>query len=301
MASTITVATRKSALALAQCRAWLKQLVACHPGLIVREHHVTTSGDKIQDRSLAQIGGKGLFIKEIEEAVLAGHADIAVHSLKDVPPELLPDLVLSCFPERADPRDVVITRTGEAFEDLPAKSRVGTSSLRRMVQLKAWRPDLEYVAIRGNVDTRLRKCEEGVVDAVVLARAGLTRLGMLERATETLSPERCLPAVGQGALVVEQRASDESIRALLAPLEHEETALRVQAERGVMIALEGNCQTPVAAFAERTGDSLRLRAMLADPDGQNLRRVDETAAWPGSGHEALEFGRQVGARLRFRA
>lgn len=298
MPNTITVATRKSALALAQCRAWLRELVSVHPGLEVVEHHVTTTGDRVVDRSLAEIGGKGLFVKEIEEAILAGEADIAVHSLKDVPPALLPKLVLSCFPKREDPRDVMVTRDGGGFADLPAHSRVGTSSLRRMVQLKALRPELDYVPIRGNVDTRLRKCEEGVVDAVVLARAGLVRLGLEHRATETLSTDQCLPAVGQGALAIEQRADDTRILELLKPLQHLETALAVHAERGVMLAIEGNCQTPVAAYAERTGDGMRLRAMLSEPDGSRLRRVEQSSPWPTSLAEAFAFGERVGATLK---
>lgn len=294
----ITVATRKSALALAQCRAWIDELVRQHPGLSVREQHVTTTGDRVLDRSLAAIGGKGLFVKEIEEAILGGEADIAVHSLKDVPPDLLPKLMLSCFPRRADPRDVVVTRSGCRFEELPAKARVGTSSLRRQVQLAELRPDLEFQPIRGNVDTRLKKCEAGEVDAVVLARAGLLRLGLEARATQILEPEQCLPAVGQGALAIEQRADDSDTLALLEPLGHVETALAVHAERGVMLAVEGNCQTPVAAFAERRGGLLRLRAMLAEPDGSNLRRADRSCAWPSTLAEALAFGKQLGATLR---
>lgn len=300
MPASLTVATRKSALALAQCRAWIKELRRVHPGLSVTEHHVTTSGDRIVDRPLADIGGKGLFVKEIEEAILAGTADIAVHSLKDVPPELMPQLTLSCFPQRADPRDVMVSRTGCSFEGLPPGARVGTSSLRRQVQLRALRPDLEFVPIRGNVDTRLRKCVEGVVDAVVLAHAGLERLDLLDRATEVFSPEICLPAVGQGALVIEQRADDSETLELLQPLAHHDTALKVHAERGVLAAVEGNCQTPVAAFAERQGEQLRLRAMLAEPDGSRLRRADECTSWPATLEAALEFGRHVGAILKFR-
>jgi hydroxymethylbilane synthase len=298
MLTQVTVATRKSALALAQCRAWIRDLKCCHPGLIVDEHHVTTSGDRIADRSLAELGGKGLFVKEIEEAIVAKRAHLAVHSLKDVPAELPEQLILSCFPERADPRDVVVTRSGSSFEELPSGSSVGTSSLRRTVQLKALRPDLKFVPIRGNVDTRLSKCERGVVDAIVLARAGLVRLGLLDRATQTLSPEQCLPAVGQGALAIEQRADDAEVSKLLEPLQHFETALVVHAERGVMLAVEGNCQTPVAAYAERTGQHLRLRAMLAEPDGSKLRRVDQVCDYPTSLTQAFEFGRRTGAALR---
>lgn len=296
----VVVATRKSALALAQCRAWIRELVDLNGELDVEELHVTTSGDRILDRSLAEIGGKGLFVKEIEEAILQGKADLAVHSLKDVPAELMAELRLSCFPRRADPRDVVITRSGVPFAELPAGSKVGTSSLRRMVQLKERRPDLNFEPIRGNVDTRLKKCESGVVDAVVLARAGLLRLGLADRQMEVLAPEVCLPAVGQGALAIEQRADDARVAELLEPLEDRETRFRVQAERGVMLAVEGNCQVPVAAFAEREDDRLRLRALLADPDGSNVRRAEERTSWPDSEQDALEFGKHLGTRLKHR-
>jgi hydroxymethylbilane synthase len=298
MPDKLVVATRKSTLALAQCRAWVAELCKSHPELAVTELHVTTSGDRIQDRSLAEIGGKGLFVKEIEESILNGQADIAVHSLKDVPAQLLSELTLGCFPKRADPRDVIVTRTGCSFAELPAGSKVGTSSLRRRVQLEARRPDLEFPSIRGNVDTRLRKCEEGTVDAIVLARAGLLRLGLQAKATEVLEPEVCLPAVGQGALAVEHRQGDTRVMELLAPLQDDETLLRVQAERGVMVAVEGNCQLPVAAYAERKGDQLWLRAMLAEPDGSNVRRADRTVPWPDSAATAFELGSELGSALK---
>lgn len=294
----VVVATRKSALALAQCRAWIRELLRLHPGLEVEELHVTTSGDRIVDRSLTEIGGKGLFVKEIEEAILEGRADLAVHSLKDVPAELMAPLCLSCFPKRADPRDVIVTQSGRPFAELPGGSKVGTSSLRRMVQLKEKRPDLVYEPIRGNVDTRLRKCETGAVDAVVLARAGLFRLGLSERPMEILDPEICLPAVGQGALAIEQRKDDAGVTELLAPLEDPETRVRVQAERGVMLAVEGNCQVPVAAYAERHGDEIRLRALLAESDGTNLRRGEEQTSWPASESDAFSLGQRLGAKLK---
>ncbi len=297
MSDRVVVATRKSMLALAQARAWMKELSDRHEGLAVEELHVTTTGDRVQDRALNEIGGKGLFIKEIEEALLDQRADLAVHSMKDVPAELAPSLSIGCVPRREDPRDVVVTRDGRLLEELPSGSRVGTSSLRRGVQLSAWRSDLEIVPVRGNVDTRLRKCSEGVVDAVVLARAGLTRLGLLDRVTETLDPERCLPAVGQGALAVEQRAGDERIAAILAPLADPETALTVAAERGVMVAVEGSCQVPVAAYALRQGDKLWLRGMLADPDGTHLRRREVTVSWPSSESEAEQVGLELGRGL----
>ncbi len=294
----LVVATRKSELALAQCRAWIAELVRVHPGLVVEELHVTTTGDRIVDRPLADIGGKGLFLKEIEEAIADGRADLAVHSMKDVPPELDPGLAITCVPEREDPRDVVITRSGAPWQSLPEGARVGTSSLRRAVQLRAVRPDLEIVPVRGNVGTRIRKCMEGEVEAVVLARAGLNRLGLAERVTETLSTEVCLPAVGQGALAIEQRRDDEELRAMLAPLQHADTALTVEAERGVLASVEGDCKTPVAAFGERIGDQLHLRGFLASPDGSNVRRDAVRVPWPSGLADARAVGLALGQRLK---
>jgi len=293
----IVIATRKSALALAQSRAFIARLAARHPSVVFEELLVTTTGDVVQDRPLAEIGGKGLFVKEIEEALLDGRADIAIHSLKDVPPRLLPSLSIDCIPEREDPRDVLVTRSGAALADLPAGSRVGTGSLRRRVQLLAYRSDLEVVAIRGNVDTRLRKCESGEVDAVVLARAGLNRLGLAARATENIAPEVMLPAVGQGALGIEQRADDPLVSELLAPLSHPDTKILVTAERGVMLAINGNCTTPVAAFGVRREGALYLRAFLAEPDGSRPRSVETTVPFPEQPELAAEIGARLGARL----
>lgn len=293
----IVVATRKSELALAQCRAFIASLRSLHPDLEVEELHVTTTGDKILDRPLAEIGGKGLFLKEIEEALVSGQADLAVHSMKDVPPELHPQLAISCVPLREDPRDVLVSRAGQRLAELPAGARVGTSSVRRSVQLASLRSDLVVTPLRGNVGTRLRKCREGEVDAVLLARAGINRLGLVDQITETLEAERFLPAVGQGALAIEQRAHDETLRQLLAPLEHSDTALAVAAERGVLASVEGDCKTPVAAFALRQGDRLWLRALLAAPEGAPLARAETRGVWPESAAEAGHVGRELGARL----
>jgi hydroxymethylbilane synthase len=292
------VATRRSRLALAQTRAVLGQLRAQHPAVSVRELHVTTTGDRVQDRSLQSIGGKGLFIKEVEEAVLSGRADFAVHSMKDVPAECAPTLVVGCIAAREDPRDVAVTREGCLLADLPPGARVGTSSLRRRVQLQVFRPDFEVVPLRGNVDTRLRRCREGVVDAVVLARAGLARLGLLEQASETLDPDLCLPAVGQGALAVEHRATDVELRELLEPLTHSDTAIAVAAERGVMLAVAGSCQIPVAALAVRHEAEIWLRGMLAEPDGSRLRRAERRLSWMSSDAEAHQLGLDLGRELR---
>ncbi|MBN1608869.1 MAG: hydroxymethylbilane synthase [Polyangiaceae bacterium] len=293
----LTVATRRSALALAQARAWLRILCGSAPELCVEELHVTTTGDRIVDRALTEIGGKGLFIKEIEQALLDGQADLAVHSMKDVPAELAPGLVIGCIPRREDPRDVAVTRGGVALAELPTGSRVGTSSLRRSVQLRAWRPDLAIVPLRGNVDTRLRKCAQGEVDAVVLARAGLIRLGRAEEATETLDIDLCLPAVGQGALCIERRSDDSATARLLEPLHDCETAMRVASERGVLQAVGGSCQLPVAAHATFDAGELYLRAMLAEPDGSRLRKRETRGPWPKSESDAWAMGTALGAEL----
>ena len=293
----VVVATRKSALALAQSRAFIARLAALHPSVSFEELLVTTTGDVVQDRALSEIGGKGLFVKEIEEALLDGRADLAIHSLKDVPPALLPSLSIDCIPEREDPRDVLVSKSGLPLAQLPPGSRVGTGSLRRRVQLLAFRRDLEVVAIRGNVDTRLRKAESGELDAVVLARAGLNRLGWGARATEDIAPEVMLPAVGQGALGIEQRADDRQMSELLAPLSHSDTKILVTAERGVMLAINGNCTTPVAAFGLRQGDALFLRAFLAEPDGSRPRSVETTVPFPKSAEAAAKIGQALGMDL----
>lgn len=298
MSRRIVVATRRSELALAQCRAWIAELVRSRPDLEVEELHVVTTGDRITDRPLADIGGKGLFLKEIEEALVDGRADLAVHSMKDVPPDLHPRLTIGCVPEREDPRDVLVSRTGRALVDLPPGTRIGTSSLRRAVQAQEANRNVEVVPLRGNVGTRIRKCREGAVDAVLLARAGINRLGLGHEVTEDLAPEQFLPAVGQGALAIEHRADDDQLRELLAPLQHLETAITVEAERGVMASVEGDCKTPVAAFALREGNDLWLRALLAAPDGTRLRRAETRVTWPGSSAEAGRVGRELGARLK---
>jgi hydroxymethylbilane synthase len=298
MRERLVVATRQSALALGQTRALVRELCAFHPGLRVEELGVTTSGDRLQNQPLSEVGGKGLFVKEVEEAVLAGRADMAVHSLKDLPAELAPGLVLGCVPRRVDPRDVLVTRDGRRLGELQSGARVGTASLRRRVQVGLVRPDLELTFLRGNVDTRLRRCAEGVVDGVVLARAGLERLGLTDRITETLDASLCLPAVGQGALAVEWRAGDEELARLFAPLAHADTAIAVAAERGVMVAVGGNCRLPLAAYAIHDGDELFLRALLADPDGTRPRRSELRRPWPTSETEAEELGGGLGSTLR---
>jgi hydroxymethylbilane synthase len=301
MSDSLTLATRRSKLALAQARAYAQTLIdgnaeRARLGLKVEELHVVTSGDKFTDRPLQALGGKGLFIKEIEEALLEGRADFAVHSIKDVPAELAEGLQLASIPPREDPRDVLVTRDGSGLAELADGARVGTSSLRRSTMLKRARPDLQIGPLRGNVDTRLRKLEEGEVDAIVLAYAGLRRLGMGERASEVLSPELCLPAVGQGALGIECRTDDERVAEWLACTDDPATRLGVEAERAFMKAVGGSCQLPVAAFSLRDGDQLWLRAMLADADGSNPRFGERRCS--ASTDDALRAGSDLGHELR---
>lgn len=294
----LVLATRRSALALAQSRAFARSLEAANPGLAIEELHIVTSGDKTQDKPLQDIGGKGLFIKELEEALLDGRADFAVHSIKDVPAELAPSLTIACVPAREDPRDALVARDGLTLAALPPGSKVGTGSLRRIVALQAARPDLVFEPVRGNVDTRIRKVHEGQFDAVVLAFAGLRRLGWEDRATDVLSPEVSLPAIGQGALGIECRTDAAAAKAALAPLVHVETSISVAAERAVMLAVDGSCRLPVAAFAVREGNEMHLRGLLADPDGSNLRRGARRAPWPTTEDGAARLGRDLGAELK---
>lgn len=292
----LVYATRRSALALAQCRAFVARVSAAHPDLELVEEQVVTTGDKIQDRPLSEVGGKGLFVKEIEEALLAGRAHIAVHSIKDVPAVLPEGLAITCIPRREDPRDVLVSPKFGKLADLPKGAKVGTSSLRREAALRALRPDLEILSIRGNVDTRLRKLDAGEFDAIVLARAGLVRLGLSERTTELLEPEVSLPAVGQGALGIESRLDDEDTRARLAPLADETTSRAVHAERGVLKALGADCKTPLAAFATREGKNMWLRAFIVTPE-KTTKREETTEPWPATDAEAERIGRALGAKL----
>jgi hydroxymethylbilane synthase len=294
----LVYATRRSMLALAQCRTFVARLCQMEATLRTAELQVVTMGDRITDRPLSELGGKGLFVKEIEEALLDGRADFAVHSMKDLPGSLPEELVITCVPKREDPRDVLVAPRHLTLERLPAGARIGTSSLRRRVAIEARRSDLQVVPLRGNVDTRLRKVDAGECDAIVLARAGLVRLGLEDRATEVLEPEVSLPAVGQGALGIECRVSDGETRALLARVHDARTATCVAAERGVLIALGGDCKTPLAAYAERTGDMLRLRAFIAAPDGRKPRSAESTVSWPSTEEEAHEHGLALGRALK---
>jgi hydroxymethylbilane synthase len=261
------------------------------------ERLVVTTGDRIVDRPLSDIGGKGLFVKEIEETLLDESADLAVHSIKDVPGVLPPRLAIACIPAREDPRDVLVAPVHRTLAALPSGARVGTSSLRRKLALLAARPDLEIVPIRGNVDTRLHKLLTQELAGIVLARAGLLRLGLSDRATEILSPEVSLPAVGQGALGIEIRKDDGRTRHFLSVLHDQDTGACVAAERGVLIALGGDCHTPIAAFAERCEGGMRLRAVVANPDGSRRRQGERSTPWPSSEQEASELGLALGRDL----
>ena len=294
---TLRFATRRSKLALAQARAYGQQLKSLNEPLRLEELHITTSGDKFQDRPLQALGGKGLFIKEIEEALLDDRADFAVHSIKDVPAELAPGLVIASIPKREDPLDALITASGATLAELPQGAIVGTSSLRRKTMLLRTRPDLDIRPLRGNVDTRLRKLDAGDYDAIVLAAAGLSRLGMKDRITEALSADQCLPAVGQGALGIECRTESKTVQAALMKTDDAETRIRVSAERAFMLAVGGSCQLPVAAFAERRGEDMWLRAMVADADGSKPRFGERTLGWPNE-DEAERAGRDLGEALR---
>jgi hydroxymethylbilane synthase len=288
----IRIATRRSPLAKWQANHVADLLRAREPGLDVRLHELVTKGDKILDVALARVGGKGLFVKEIEDALLAGDAEIAVHSMKDLPAVLADGLVVGAVPEREDPRDALCSPKHKTWDKLPRGGTVGTSSLRRAAQLKALRPDLHIEVIRGNVETRLRKASEGL-DAVVLAYAGLRRLGLAEHATQVFSPEEMLPAVAQGALALEARGGDAATLARLAPLDHAETRHRVEAERGLLRRLEGGCQVPIAAHATVSGGQVTLRALVASLDGARVVRGERTG--PVAGARAL--GEALGEEL----
>ena len=293
MTGEVRIATRRSRLALWQAEHVAARLVAAHPGLVVSLLPMVTEGDRIQDRTLAAVGGKGLFIKELETALLAGDADIAVHSMKDMPAALPTGLVIGAALERADPRDAFISKCHDSFTSLPHGARVGTSSLRRQSQLRHARPDLEILVLRGNVETRLRKLDAGEFDATILATAGLERLGLGERIRERLSPQQMLPAVGQGVIGVECRDSNAGIRTLLAALEHAGTRVRLDAERAFAARLGGSCQSPIAAYAELTGDSLQLRGLVASPDGATIF-VDGIT---GPARDAAALGAALANRL----
>lgn len=284
----LTIGSRGSQLALWQAR-WIQARVQSF-GIETRLEIIHTTGDKITDVALSKVGTKGLFTKEIEEALLNGSIDLAVHSLKDMPTELPDDLTLAAIPEREDPRDALI---GRSMATLGQGARVGTSSLRRAAQLRAVRPDLSIENIRGNLDTRLRKLDEGQYDAIVLASAGLRRLGWENRITELIDPEVMCPAVGQGALAVETRDDGGEAQQLCKRLEHDATRIAVTAERAVLAALGGGCQVPIGAYATVDGDTVHLRAIIVSPDGTQIIRKQAD----GPAHQGAAMGRALGQQL----
>ena len=270
--ASLVIGTRGSQLALWQAE-WIQaRLREIAPSVSIRLERIRTSGDKILDVPLAKIGGKGLFVKEIEEALSRGDIDLAVHSMKDVPSVLPAGLAIVCVPAREDARDALLTRDHVLFGDLPAGAKVGTSSLRRQAQLLAHRPDLNVVMLRGNVNTRLRKLQEGEYDAIVLAAAGLTRLGWTEHVTEYLPPALSLPAVGQGALGIESRADDAFVRELLDPINDHRTSIAVSAERAFLDRLEGGCQVPIAGHAVIRDQTVQFEGLVASVDGTRVIR-----------------------------
>jgi hydroxymethylbilane synthase len=300
----IRIATRKSPLALWQARWVANELKRINPGLEVEELHIVTKGDRIQDRPLSEVGGKGLFVTEIEDALREGRADLAVHSMKDVPAELAEGLGISCVPIREDPRDVLVSNDGAGLDDLEAFSKIGTSSLRRQAQIRARRNDVICEPVRGNVDTRLRKLDEGQYRAIVLAAAGMRRLGLDHRTHRVLTVEECIPAVGQGALGLETRIDDRAMLELLAPLDHAETRVAVEAERAYLARLEGGCQLPLAAYARLTheGSRLRIDALVGSADGSMLitagsDRYLEDQSPEGKMRVAYQVGREMAEHM----
>jgi len=276
MKNRIVIATRKSELALWQARHAAALLRDAHPGLEVELLPMVTRGDVILDQPLARIGGKGLFLKELEKALLDGAADIAVHSMKDVPVEQVPGLEVDVLLARANPFDALLSRDGLTLDALPAGARVGTSSLRRQCQLQALRPDLRVLDLRGNVNTRVRKLQQRDYEAIVLACAGLERLGMDDLITEVLAPPRWLPAGTQGTIGIQHRSGDAAVHALIAPLADPDTTVRTRAERRVAALLEGSCQVPLAVFAELDDGRLRVSGMVGTPDGARVLRAERT-------------------------
>jgi hydroxymethylbilane synthase len=295
----IRIGTRGSPLALAQAREVQQRLETAHgAGRHTFEiRPIKTTGDRIQDRALADAGGKGLFTKEIEEALLAGEVDIAVHSMKDMPTVLPEGLTVACFLPREDVRDAFISPKSATLAALPAGAVVATSSLRRQAQVLNLRPDLKVVAMRGNVETRLRKLADGVADATLLAMAGLRRLGLEARATSPVPVEEMLPAVAQGAIGVETRADDIAMAELLAPVNHEPTALAVTAERAFLARLEGSCRMPIAGLAEVAGARFGFRGIVLTPDGRSAW----TASRVGRPAEAIRLAEEAAAELLAKA
>jgi len=290
---TIRIATRHSPLAMWQANFVKAELLKFHPDLVVELLPMKTKGDKILDTPLAKVGGKGLFVKELEVAMLEGRADIAVHSMKDVPVDFPEGLGLTVICEREDPRDAFVSNNFTSIEQLPLNAVVGTSSLRRQCQLRELRPDIVVKDLRGNVNTRLRKLDEGEYDAIILAAAGLIRLEMQDRIASFIEPEISLPAVGQGAVGIECRLDDQQTIELLKPLEHHITRVRVTAERSMNLALQGGCQVPIGSYSILKGEELFLRGLVGSVDGKQIIRKEIT----GKPEDAKEMGLALAKQL----
>ncbi|MGB3901483.1 MAG: hydroxymethylbilane synthase [Mesorhizobium sp.] len=299
MQTPLKIGTRASLLAMAQAHEARSRLMAAHglPEEAFAIVPIATTGDNIQDRALAEAGGKGLFTKELEDALLDGRIDIAVHSSKDMPTQLPDGLELSAFLPREDVRDAFIGRTVKAIMDLPQGARLGSSSLRRQALIRRMRPDLDVVLFRGNVQTRLRKLEEGVAEGTMLALAGLNRLGLSHVATEIMPVETFPPAPGQGAICIESRIGDEAVGAMLAAIHHEPTGRALACERAFLAALDGSCRTPIAGYATLAGDSLSFNGLIITPDGTQSHKV----AAQGPAADAARIGAEAGAEVRARA
>lgn len=295
MSKTLKIATRESALALWQAEYVKAQLEKHHPELVVELVKMTSKGDQLLDSPLSKIGGKGLFVKELEQALLDGRADIAVHSMKDVPMHFPEGLALGIICPREQPFDAFVSNHYASLDDLPQGATVGTSSLRRQSQIKAYRPDLVVDWLRGNVNSRLAKLDKGMFDAIILAEAGLIRLGMAERVTARISDELCLPACGQGAVGIEIRSDDEQMLQYLAPLADASTTLTVTAERAMNTALNGGCQVPIAGFATLNEQGLYLRGLVASEDGSHILRAEASAT--ADIEQAQQLGVQVAEDL----
>jgi hydroxymethylbilane synthase len=300
MTRTLRIATRRSALAMWQAQHVKALLQQQHADLQIELVPIVTRGDQVLDRPLAEIGGKGLFLKELEQALLAGEADLAVHSMKDMPAELTPGLELEAALPRATPFDAWLSRGGESLAELPAGSRVGTSSLRRQCQLLAVRPELEVVSLRGNVDTRLQKLLDGDYDAIILACAGLERLGLAEHITEVLAAPLWLPAPTQGIIGLQCRTTDDETRLLLEPLADEDSAVQAMAERAVTRVLQGSCQLPLGVYAQIRGPHVEVTAMVGTADGRRILRASDhgpihlaDSVGQGVADELLEAGAQT--------
>ena len=289
----IRIGTRASQLALTQTKWVMNRILDQHADVKVELIKIITKGDRIVDKPLSSIGGKGLFVKEIEEAMIRKEIDVAVHSLKDVPAELPEDLFIGIIPEREDPHDVLISKNNTPLKDLPKGSSIGTSSLRRSSQLLNYRPDLKIVPLRGNLDTRLRKLETTDIDGIILAAAGLKRLGLANKITESLPFDLMLPAVAQGSLGLELRRNDEHTRDILRFLDHYPARLTTEAERSFLARLEGGCQVPIAGFAEFNNDTISMKGLVADIDGSVILREKIN----GPPEQAVELGKILAEKL----